>query len=408
MKRFFQIAALLACLCAPSMASAACSGGSGHTCFGIATGNWGTPGTWSATSGGASCACTPITGDDLVFDAGSNGKTFTMEAAYSLNSLVASGATTATWTQNAFTLTITGNTFTLLATMTYVPSGTTRALSFTSTGGTTVITSVGKTFGNVTFDGVGGTFRPVDTLTLRSDSTLTLNNGTFDLATNNTNTTAGFFSSANVNTRVINMGSGTFTLNGNCGSTLWDFSTTTGLTFNKNTSTIVMAPAPASACSFSTGAQSYNNVTFTTAGGLVVQFILGNAGWTIANLTVTAPIWLVFGGSGNTLTNSSFTGTSSSNMVQVISSSINGTAATLTLTNAPSVATWVSFMNIAFAGAGSGFTASNCINFGGNSGVSCNGPSGGGGGGRIIGGWLLHRDLVPGNDNTPMYLDSAA
>lgn len=380
-------------IAAPDAAQAACGGtsthGTGaHSCYAIATGNWGTSGTWSNTSGGASCACTPVTGDTVVFDANSGGsaKTYTMEAAYSLEALDASAANSnVTLTQNAFTLTITGNYFALASAMVYTPSSSSRALSFTSTSGTTTIAGASKTFGNVTFNGVGGTWVPDSNgIITRSDSSITLTNGTLDLSINNGPVTTGGFLSNNSNTRVITLGSNTITINGNCSNSApWDFTTTTGLTFTKGTSTIAFTPAPITGCTFATGAQSYNIVTVTPSVLQNAQFIIGGAGWTIANLTVNGPAWIATG--AGTLTNSSFVGTDNSHMVFLSSSSINGTVATLTMTNAPTTATWLALLGITFAGAGSSFSATNCIDLKGNTAVTCVTPAGASGG-RIIGG----------------------
>lgn len=379
MKRFLLSLLALAFLTAcPPQANAACVGG---TCFGIATGNWGTAGTWSITSGGVSCVCTPATGDAIVFDAGSSGKTFTMEAAYSVASLVMSNATTAVWTQNNFTLTVTGNTFTLLASATYAPTANGRLVTFTSTSGTTAITSAGKTFSSVSFNGAGGTFQLQDNMSVSSIGA-TLTSGTLDL---NTKTlTSPLVTMSGSTTRVFNCGvGGTFSWTNTAGGTGFDAS---GTNISTDGNCTISAPAVTAVGSrvIALGTSlTYAALTATqTAAAAFPQLIITGTTPTITTLTLNGPLYFAIT-TGMTLTATTFniTGTSTT-PVSVVNSSLAGVAATFNVTN--STMTWAAFTNITFGT--SAVSPTNCFNLGGNTfnGGTCTAPSGGSG--RIIGG----------------------
>lgn len=100
--------------------------------------------------------------------------------------------------------------------------------SFSSTAGVETITCNGTviTF-PITFIGNGGTWQLQDAMTVSATRTVTLTRGTLDL--NGNTLTTGFFASNNSNTRTIAFGTGNITLNG-AGGTLWNTSTSTGLT----------------------------------------------------------------------------------------------------------------------------------------------------------------------------------
>lgn len=109
------------------------------------------------------------------------------------------------------------------------------ATTFAATSGTNTITSNGKTLDfPITFNGVGGTWQPVGTLTVGSTRTMTLTSGTFDA--NNQNISTGLFNASAATTRTLTMGSGTWTLTGT--GTIWSTNVATGLTLNANTSTV--------------------------------------------------------------------------------------------------------------------------------------------------------------------------
>lgn len=366
-------------------ANAACTGG---TCFGIATGNWGTIGTWSATTGGLTCACTPAAGDNIVFDSGSNGKTFTIDAAYSLASLVGSGGSTATISFGGFTVTITGSTFTLLSTMSVTGLTSTRILAFNPASGTLTVTTGGLTFaGAVTINAPGATVLAGDNwTTLSTGNGITLTAGTFNA--NGFNISSPSVLGTNSNTRVLTMGSGTWTISGNL-STQWDFTTLTGLTLNANTSTLLFTSADTTGRTANFGANTYNIVTLAnTAANSAAPFTIAG-GPTIGTLNLTGPVFAKFTtGTTTTVTNFNAAGTSS-NEIAIGTSSTSGVAATIamTSTNIPSIS-WAGIYGMTFTGTSAPFAVANSFNLRGNTGLTISAPSGGGGGGHVIGGGI--------------------
>lgn len=139
-----------------------------------------------------------------------------------------------------FTGTTTNNNFTVYGNLTMASGMTLTAgastVTFAATSGTKTITSNGNTLDfPITISGVGGTWKLGDNLTVGSTRTITLLNGTLDA--NNHNFSLGLFSSNNSNTRTLTMGSGTWSITGNA-ATVWNMTTTTGLTLNANTSTV--------------------------------------------------------------------------------------------------------------------------------------------------------------------------
>ena len=161
-----------------------------------------------------------------------------------------------------------------------VSSGIT-VITFAATSGIKTINTAGVTFDRgFTFTGVGGTWSLQSALTLGSTRTVTLTNGT--LTTNGYALTVGLFSSSNSNTRTLNLGSSTLTLTGT--GTIWNFLTTTGLTFNSGTSTITTTGSSAS-LTFAGGALTYYNVTF---GASYYNTTLSGVN-TFNNLTLASP-----------------------------------------------------------------------------------------------------------------------
>lgn len=211
------------------------------------TANWdATAGTkWATTSGGAGGAAVPTSADDVYFDAASGAVTVT----------VTSGVNCAALNFTGFTGTFTGNvsvnvygSATISATTTWSHTG---SLIFRG-GGSRTLTSSGKAI-------TGGVDILSSTTLSLSDAlttgTIGLTSGTF--TTNDYNVTATILSSSNSNTRTINLGSSTVTLNG---SGVLDFVTTTNLTFNAGTSSIIFSAANPT---FNGGSQTFYNVSFT-------------------------------------------------------------------------------------------------------------------------------------------------
>jgi hypothetical protein len=220
-----------------------------------------------------------------------------------------------TWAPGASSFTFLGN-ITLVPGMTFTAG--TGTWTFSNSAGPAVITSAGKTLGSLAFFGTNNTVQLADNLTVTSTASITLTNGTFDA--NNQNVTGGQFVSSGASNRTLTMGSGTWTLNGT--GTVWDTGTTTNLTFNRNTSNIVLSNTSTTARTFTGGGLTYNKLTIGGATGTSTLTINGTntfselastktVAHTItfgANQTITT--WSVSGSAGNLVTlNSSTSGT---------------------------------------------------------------------------------------------------
>ena len=231
----------LGLLLAPTLANAAACV---TTAYAKTAGAWSnTTTTWATTSGGAT-ACTLTASNAVVFDANSGAGTYTIDENISIDSLDTTNAPAGTILAHNLNDTLTvlntvSNIFLLSANVTYAPAAA-RAIAFTDTGGTTTITTNGQTLGTVTFNGVGGDFVLAGG-TFAASGGITLTNGTLDASVNNVNVTTASVSSSNANTRVLNCGTGTWTLNALTG-TVWGFSTTTNLTESCTGAVIVIAP----------------------------------------------------------------------------------------------------------------------------------------------------------------------
>jgi hypothetical protein len=212
------------------------------------------------------------------------------------------------------------------------------ATTFAATSGTQTITSNGAltSFPHIQ-NGVGGTVQLADALIKlinSSSSTYTLTNGTFNA--NNFNLTVYTFSSNNSNVRTITMGSGTWSLGAGSvlSATAWDLTTTTNLTFNKNTANISLTANPGvsgNKITFAGGGLTYNNIDISLAGtttGAIVAFTGSNTFGTMSSTRTVA--WVLTLPSSATTTVSAFSIAGTAGNIVTINSSTSGTAATLT------------------------------------------------------------------------------
>ena len=215
--------------------------------------------------------------------------------------------------------------------------------------------------------------------------------GTLDFATNNPAVTLSTtFSGTGTGTRTLSMGNGVWTFGGGA-SAQWNFITTTNLTLNINSSTIVWQPASTGSTFFG-GAKTWGALTINANSSnpaSLYQIEPSNtANNTFASLTVNAPANISFrAGSTTTFTNGiTVSGSSISSMVGFLSDGFSTSGATIASGTTSNVA-YVVWRGI--AGATSTINATNSINLGSPSGglgtLSISTPSGGGGG-RIIGG----------------------
>lgn len=316
--------------------------------------------TMTAATVGASV---PTNSDNVFFDSGSgaSGSTITLSGALACLSLSGQGLST-NFTSTG-TLNVAGS-FTLASGTTWGATGT---ITFSSTTTGNTVTTNGTTLSSsVVFNGVGGAWTLGSALTI--SLTLQVTAGTFD--TGGFAVSASIFSSNNSNTRTINLNASTITVSSV--STAWDLGTTTGLTLNAGTSTIVLSGLTGS--TFSGGGLTYYNLTFNPPSGTSSTRTLNGAN-TFNNLSLTSTV----GGGYVTITigasqtvNGLLTITAGAGVPgasrMYVSSSTYGTAITLTAASVSLVD--VDFTDITGAGAAASFTGTRLGDCGGNSGIT--------------------------------------
>lgn len=322
------------------------------------TANWDlTAGTkWALTSGGAGGQAVPTDVDDVFFDAASGAVTVTI-----------SSATCRNLNFTGFTGTITGSatifvsgSFTLASSVTWTA---TSQISLRASSGSYTVTTAGKTIGNFTLGSTGSstaTWTLQDALTC---STITVTAGTF--TTNNFNVTATQLSSSNSNTRTINLGSSTVTLSS---FTPIVFTTSTGLTFNAGTSSIVCSAGGATVTG---GGLAFYDIQYTST--LPTTRALDNVGSarnvTVSGLTSAGITALVF--TANTTITGTLTlsaGTNATMRTFVRSDTLN-TVRTLTCAAVASL-TDIDFRDITIAGAAAPVSGTRLGDCKGNSGIT--------------------------------------
>lgn len=316
--------------------------------------NWNATGNtnWGTASNTQDNASVPTTTDDVYFDGvGTGASNSTLSANITVRSVNFTGYGN-TFTHNtSVTLTIGDGTagasnvaLTMVSGMTYTKgSTTTSAITFASTSGTQqTITTGTKVLGNTTIDGAGSSYILGDALTANGSSStiFMVTRGTFD--TGNYNMTVSSFSSSNGNARTITLGSSTITVSG----AAWTMTTTTNLTFNANTSSIVIS---ANTGTFNGGSKTFNDVSFTGSG---TKNITGANSFANLTLTGTANKTDVFTLSGNQTITTLLTiaGNSINNRILIQSDSLGSTR---TLTSASNAISNADFRAINGAGAAS-------------------------------------------------------
>lgn len=252
---------------------------------------------------------------------------------------------------------------------------------------------------------------------------------TLDFSANNTNLTiSSTFSLTGTGTRVFNCGTGTISLAGTIG-TVWDITTKTNLTLSCASATIDMTTTGTQ-----TGTKTFTGSTAMTYGTVKAGFTVGTGGFqttinagssTITTMNIDGFCNCRFQGGLTTTITNAFTWNSGGSASQIfaLQSATAGSAATISVASGTSTINWATLINnMAFTGGGT-FACNNCMSQlqAGNSGITVTGP--GGSSGRIIGGYLLKRDLPywandrgvilkksvkPDNDNRPLFLNKAS
>lgn len=170
------------------------------------------------------------------------------------------------------------------------------ATTFAATSGTKTITTAGKTLDfPVIINGVGGTVQFGENITLGSSRDLTLTAGTLDA--NDFNVDCRAFLSSGTGVRSLLMGSGTWTLRHI--TTAWNTGTTTNLTFNAETSSILL---DGNGATFSGGGLTFYAVDLGTSGTKTIQG--SNTFHTLTRIISAAATITFTDGTTTTVTNS--------------------------------------------------------------------------------------------------------
>jgi len=232
----------------------------------------------------------------------------------------------------------------------------------------------------LTFDGSSG----AGTVTFTADHSLqSITCGavgmTLDWSANNKNVTLSAtsgFNGSGTGTRTINLGNGIWTIQGTSGN-VWNFSTTTGLTFNANSSTITFSATTSSSRSLQTGNQTFStvNIGANSSGGAFQIVIPASA--TIATLGITTPLFLVVTGAATLNITNAISVSGSSSSIGGIATSSHGSQATISSANNITLS-WFGIREMAFSGGGT-FSATNSLDLGHNSGMTITAPSTSGG-----------------------------
>ena len=394
------------------------------------TGTWSSTARWSLSSGGAGGASIPRSHDDVVFNSGSNATAYTatvdtVTGGIRCKSLTITGPASGNLTLAGSAVMFIHNNVSLPAT------GLTRTYTgnITLTGSTT-----GRTFttngvalaSTIAIDGVGCEWLLGSALN-NGTSTVSVRNGTFDLA--NFNLTAGslfsfetFITTANYNSRTIKLGSSTLTLSSSSAINFGTSSTVgesvaRSLTFDAGTSQINCTSTSPSIVSAS---KTFHNVSLTstaitssTIAGIVIVgsaptvfnnlTIAGRASAGVSNVTIDLPGTVVVNG---TLTVSAGTDATCRTFIRSLTL---GTAATITC--AAFSGTDVDFRDITIAGAAAPISGTRFGDCRGNSSITFPAPKTvywnlAGGGSWSATAWAATGGGTPAANNFPLAQDT--
>ena len=201
------------------------------------TGSWSDINHWATTSGGViNYFQVPTPFDDVIFDANSFLTADHVVTVDAQNSVCRD----MTWTNAGNTPTFTGSyTIRIYGSLTLIPAmnwNYNGSVSFESTTPGKTITTAGKNFASVSFQGVGGGWSLNDELNISGNFSLAA--GSFN--TNNHNVNCWNFSSYYSSVRVLTLGSSVITCNSSYGQSSF-YLYTNNLTLNAGTSTIIIS-----------------------------------------------------------------------------------------------------------------------------------------------------------------------
>jgi hypothetical protein len=252
-------------------------------------GTWGGSTAWALTSGGTPAIVNfPLPQDNCIFEATglNSGATVSFGSSddWWWNTIDMSARTT-----NTMTLSLSSSQPNVLGDWIngtgVTVSGTTLSIFFTGRA-TQTITSAGRTF---TAKGINitsaGTVSLADNLVTTGTQGVNVVSGTFN--TNNFSITTNSFGSSNSNIRTLNLG--TSTINVTSTGTVWDFSTSTNLTYNGASATINLTDTTTTARTFAGGGVTFNTLNIGGATGSSTLNLLGT-GTTFNNITSTKTV----------------------------------------------------------------------------------------------------------------------
>lgn len=333
---------------------------------------WNTTNTtsWADSSGGAGPAVPPSPWDNVIIDSSSGTGNITCTGAV-CNNLTVTATQAITLGQSASSLSVYGSlTFPSSGSFS-VTFGTTNGITFRATTTGKTITTNGIQFNaNAIYDGVGGGWTLGSNFTHGVNNT-TWTNGTFNTANFNISTYISF-SYSGTGTFTLNLGSSTLTASS---GGVWNFSNTTGLTFNAGTSTINF---PNANWTFNGGGLTYYNLTtdttnaFPTTASMTGSNTFTNLTFATTNSTYALNSLPILIGGNQTVTGT-LTTTSASNSRRIwLKSSIAGTQRTITAA-AISLSN-VDFSDIVAAGAAAPFSGTSIGDALNNSNITFNTP----------------------------------
>lgn len=324
------------------------------------TGNWTDTAHWSTSSGGAGGATRPGSSDNVFFDANSSGGTCTLDDT----------AVTLDLSFDGWTGTIAGTkpmsifgSFTGGASASFGSWAKDVGFYSTSTGRT--ITINGMNLGNCSFvfEGAGGGWTLQDALDIGAGR-VQITKGAVN--TNGVSINCKNFWSSNGNVRTINLGSSVITLGGG----IWNFLTSTNLTFDAGTS-IINAAAQA----FYTGGQTFNEFNLAILG--FSTSIMGGGTFAIFRGVSPGKTYKFTAGTTTTITDTfDFTGTAGS--LITLESTVAGSAFTLAKAGDAVCCDYLSVKDSTAGGGAEWHAGSNSTDVSGNSGWTFDDCGGGG------------------------------
>ena len=331
----------------------------------LGTGTWDATNTvnWSDTSGGAGGFSVPTAADNVFFDANSNvlATAFTVTMANSprvCNDFTASGLDgTMTLAGTSIGLTVSGSLFWPTTNFTRSYNGTT-TFNATTTGKT--VTTNGKTLISGNFDGVGGGWSLGSSFTC---STLTLTNGTFDLAGYTSTSSVRFVTAGG--TKNLTFNGGTIFCSG-AGGFAFNNAAPTNFTTTAGTGTGTISMTNAIAKTFVGGGSTFN-CTLNQGGAGTLTITGSNTFSDITNTrkSVSALSILFTAGTTNTFTNWNASG-ESTRLLTI--GSVTANSHTLSKASGTVSADFLSISRSTATGGADWYAGANSTNGGNNSG----------------------------------------